>query len=65
MSKTGDKVSTLIKAVNQVFKSANHTLKKLQENIDKKEKAVLDIKNLKDTEKIAKQSAKIERKIKK
>ncbi|WP_341758401.1 hypothetical protein [Candidatus Tisiphia endosymbiont of Ditula angustiorana] len=65
MSKTDDKVSTFTKAVKQVFKSANHTLKKLQENIYKKEQAILDIKNLKDQEKIAKQSAKIERKIKK
>ncbi|MFP3018023.1 MAG: hypothetical protein ACEY3E_03830 [Candidatus Tisiphia sp.] len=65
MSKTNDKVSIFTKAVKQVFKSANHTLKNLQENIYKKEKEVLDIKNLKDKEKIAKQSAKIEKKIKK
>lgn len=65
MSKTNDKVSTFTKAVKQVFKSANHTLKNLQENIYKKEKEVLDIKNLKDKEKIAKQSVKIEKKIKK
>ncbi|MFU7501191.1 MAG: hypothetical protein ACJBCI_05955 [Candidatus Tisiphia sp.] len=64
MSKTNDKVS-IFTAVKQVFKSANHTLKNLQENIYKKEKEVLDIKNLKDKEKIAKQSAKIEKKIKK
>ncbi|WP_342260267.1 hypothetical protein [Candidatus Tisiphia endosymbiont of Metellina segmentata] len=65
MSKTNDKVSIFTKAVKQVFKSANHTLRNLQENIYKKEKEVLDIKNLKDKEKIAKQSAKIEKKIKK
>ncbi|WP_342278639.1 hypothetical protein [Candidatus Tisiphia endosymbiont of Myopa tessellatipennis] len=52
MSKTNDKVSTFTKAVKQVFKSANHTLKNLQENIYKKEKEVLDIRTSKIKKKL-------------